>query len=318
MPSTWKYLTNQFLSSTENSYNKAVKLSMYHDAALNIAKVTHPELVAIYNRYHTLHLALIAAFNSWKALGGSQEGQTLNVTQQLILAYAKLNGWDATVQGTYAKGTPEYMAIFPDGRYPFNSGSIDDRILAYKVLAESLNNYAALAAVETLVNTTYTTLDNARNAQSGSISTVGAESGTVEAARIAAMTMQYRNVGFCMDTFYNLPDLIASLFDLQLLREHDQTEFTGTLDPMENEAVLVHTFLSFDQMRVKSNGNAAYNLYLASFPGGTNSTPIAVLAHDDKTITVSDFNAADLATHRYLTAVSQTAGEVTQYIIDLI
>ena len=81
MANSWKYLENQFNVSTKNNFKKAVKISIYHDAQLNTQKVIKPALVPIYNRYHPLHETLNTAYDQWKSAGGSQEGQTLNMTQ---------------------------------------------------------------------------------------------------------------------------------------------------------------------------------------------------------------------------------------------
>ncbi len=317
MDMNWKYLDNQFLVETEDNYKKTVKLSNYHDAVLNVAKVSQPLLVAIYNRYHPLHQTLVTEYNAWKNAGGSQEGQTLNVQQQLDLAVGKLNGWDARVQIVFAKGTPNYLSIFPNGRKPFTKGSIDNRINAFDTLALALTPHVALASVKTEVAATYVILDGARDTQEGAKGTTKTGSGLVEAARVAAMKMQYRNLGFCMDNFSEQPMYIESLFDVATLRDKQQTEFTGMLDPLENEAVFVRTLLADDELKLKSNGNAKIRFYLATTAGGTDSDFIEVNENETRIITISEFNITDYGTHRHLTAINQSNAEETQYIVEI-
>ncbi len=43
----WHYLINQFLTKTKTNFRKAVKLSNYHDAVLNI--LTHIEQILMQN-----------------------------------------------------------------------------------------------------------------------------------------------------------------------------------------------------------------------------------------------------------------------------
>jgi hypothetical protein len=317
MEKLWQYLQNQFVNATEGNYKKTVKLSNYHDADLNTKKVTEPLLVPIYARYHPLHVTLIAEYNAWKSASGSQKGKTSALELLLESTYLNMNGWDVAVQSQFLKGTPEYIAIFPEGRKPFTKGSVDDRINAYDTLSKNMLPYAALATLMSEVETAYTELDKARDAQEGSKGTVKTGSGKVEDARIAAMTMQYRDLGFAIDNFTDDTEYIESMFDLTTLRDKQQTHFTGTLDPSENHPVVTRTMLDDDQIKAKSNGTTNIKLYLASTPGGTNSTPVEVLANEEKTFTAADFGPIDFATHRYLTVVNQSPTNSTQFIIDL-
>jgi hypothetical protein len=246
MEITWKYLINQFLVVTNGNYKKTVKLSNYHDAALHTKMATEPLLIPIYNRYHPLHLLLVNEYNAWKSAGGTQEGQTLNVEQMLDAAYSNMPLWDITIQGIgpeFMAGTPNYLSIFMDGRKPFVNGSIDGRINAYDTLAINMVPYAPLAAVMAEVAAVYVTLDAARDAQLGAKSNLKTNSGKVETARINAMIMQWRNLGFCMDAFWDNLKFIESLYDLQTLREARQTIFTGALAPAEKKAVLTPILL---------------------------------------------------------------------------
>jgi len=321
MKKTWQYLFNQFLNATRDNYKKAVKLSNYHDADLNTKKATEPLLVPIYNRYHSLHQRLVTEYNAWKSAGGSQEGQTLNLDQLLDLAVGMLPQWEVDVQAAgaaFLKGTPNYKTIFPNGRKSFTRGSLDDRINAFDTLAKNMIPFPPLAALMATVAGVYTNLDGARDAQEGAKGTVKTGSGKVETARAAAMTMQWRNLGFSMDAFFDKIDYIESMFDLATLRESSQRIFTGTLDPSENEAVLIHTFLADDELRLKSNGNATINFYLSDVANGVNSTPVTVNDGAETVIQISAFNVPDYGTFRYLTAVNQSAGETTQYVVEVL
>jgi hypothetical protein len=321
MKKPWQYLVDQFLNSTHRNYKKAVKLSNYHDADLNIKKVTEPLLVPIYNRYHPLHLALINEYNAWKSAGGAQEGQTLNLDILLQDAIDMLPQWEVDVQAagpTFLKGTPNYQTIFPDGRKPFTSGGIDLQVLAFNTLSANMAPFVPLAALSAAVLTLYTNLDAARDAQEGAKGTVKTDSGKVNTARINAMTMQWRNLGFAMDAFWDKLEYIESMFDLTTLRESRQHIFTGTLDPLENEAVLIHTFLGDDELKLKSNGPATINFFLSNVPNGTNSTPVAVGPNIELTTLISAFNVPDYGTYRYLTAVNQSASDSTQYIVEVL
>ena len=321
MNTTWKYLVIQFLSVTNGNYKKAVKLSNYHDAALRAKAAQDPLLIPIYNRYHVLHLLLIKEYNLWKSAGGIQEGHTLNVEQMLTIAYSNMPLWDITIQGTgvdFMAGTPNYLSIFNDGKKPFMNGSIDGRINAYDTLAKNMVPFVPLASIMGEVETVFDTLDEARDVQLGAKSNLKTSSNNVEEARIKAMTMQWRNLGFCMDVYWeNLP-FIESLFDLETLREGRQVIFTGALAPAENKAVLTRTFTVTEQLRLNNNGNAEIFLYLGTSPNGIESDAIKLIANEERTLLASEFGALDFSKHRFLTAVNQNPDRATQYEVELL
>ena len=313
---TWKYIGNQFDVVTAKSYKKSLILSNYHDAALLVRKVANAAYVPIYDRYHPLHLSLVAAYNQWKSAGGAQQGQTLSLEQQLDSALDNLDDWDVAIQVEYRKTTPRYKAIFPDGRKPFRRGSLDERINAFNTLSLNIGADAALATVKAEIDSVYTQLDDIRDAQEGAKGTLKDFSSMLDIARINAMNMQYRNAGFVMDNFFETREAeCAVIFDLQTLREGDQRSFSTTLDPAETEAILIHTFLIDDTLKGKINTAGPVSLFLASTAGGNNSTAVVLNAIGEVTVPVSAFGDIDLATHRYLTAVSGAAGETKLRIV---
>ena len=319
MEKNWQYLSNQFVNVTKSNFKKAVIISRYHDSVLAAATtqpMPDPDMVMLYNRYHPLNESLITAYNSWRAQGGMQQGSTLSLDQLLGLLPEKIFNWQARLGIIYAQGSAQYRALFPNGRTPFNKGSKDQRINAVDSLAIALGTDPALATLKVDVLAFYTLLLTARQNQIGNIANTRNDSTQLEQVVLAAMKMQYRNLGFLIDKIDNT-EVIANLFDVATIRERDQTEFTGTLDPQENEAVLTHTFMADDTLRLRSNGTADIKFYLATAPNGTGGNGITVLANQELTVTASDFALTDYHTHRYLTAVNQSATDSTHYLVEL-
>jgi len=320
MSQEWKYVENQFVSSTLNSYKKALRLSQFHDGVLRTrASIASPDAddVLMYNRYHPAHLLYVTKYTAWKNAGGQQEGQTLNLGQLLAQTTAKLDLWDQSIIPVTGVKTPAYKALFPNGRGPFQSGTIDSRLEAFNTLVTALALVPALAAVQALVAAHYALLDDARDDQSGAKSATGTGSIEVNAQRIVVMNLQYADTGLLMNKHFTNPDLIKPYFDLAILRDHTQSVFTGTLDPGEVEPVLIHTFVSDDQLRCRNTGPEPYTLYLAATPGGMTGTPVIIAAGDDVIINITAFNQPNLATARYLTAKNGTTAE-TFYEIELL
>jgi hypothetical protein len=223
----------------------------------------------------------------------------------------------------FEKGSPNYKTIFPDSRKPFGTGGKTARVNAVSALATAMAAYPALAGVEALVSAFATQIGTARDLQEGAKGTTKGASLDVESKRIVAMTGQYQNLGFLINKLAATPEQIAPFFDLNVLRESSQVHFTGTLDPGEAERVLVHTFAADDELLLEvtaapgTPGGTAIRLYLATTPGGTDSSPVAVEANAAPiTISAAQFGILDYAAHRYLTAVNSTAIEV-HYTIEL-
>ncbi len=315
----WKYIDNQFLLSTYGSIKRAVILSTFHDNALRTLSTTYPLLLPLYTRYHPLHLALVAAYNQHTSSGSLQQGDRLSVTQEFAISKKLLtNVWMPVILGLHPKDSPRYKAIFPGGLSPFNTGTIDTKIAAFGVLGTNIGSEVALASIKTAADSNYASLLLLRETQSSAITTTSDDSDTLETARIAAMVMQYRNLGNMMDNFYDTIETMCPLvFDLVTLRENPQTIFTGAILSLAQENLLAHTFLAADQIAVKIVGSGTFNLYLSSGVAGVDSTPILITANIKQTITISAFGVTNYALHRFLNVVS-LSGDTATYRVQLL
>ncbi len=57
MTKDWKYILDQMEIESATNVKKAMKLSLFHDTALNTLSSTMPLLMPLYTRDHPLHLA---------------------------------------------------------------------------------------------------------------------------------------------------------------------------------------------------------------------------------------------------------------------
>jgi len=320
METQWKYLSNQFVVETLKSYKKAMKLSNYHDAALQQAQAAEPALVPIYARYHPLHETLRQKYNEWVAAGGTQKGKTADLELKLDALTPVINNWDARIQTVYAKGTGRYIELFPNGHAPFMSGAIDTRIDAFDSLSIAIGADAdpVMIAVKGEVDAKFAELDLARDTQSGAKTKKKANSSFVKQAVENAMNMQYRDLGFIMDNFFdNLEGMADALFDLETLRDLQQKEYNISVAHNETKAILRNTFLEDEELEVEITctdtvpASAQVSLYLATTAGGTNSTAVNFAINNGKTvIQASAFGITNYGTHRHLTAVNNTSFDV--------
>ena len=305
MSTSWKYELNQMDIVTETNVSMAIKISLFQDTGLRILSITYPALLPLYTRYHIVHLALMDGFTNLDSSGAIKQGDRVSVEE--VLATAKLdltNIWMPAILTLHIKSSARFVQILPKGLKPFNTKGIDSRIGAYNTLSKNIGIEAALAVIKGYVDTTYALLLATRSTQTGAKTNTSNTSSALELLRSAAMDMQYRNLGFIMDNFFNIRETIFSLvFDLATIRSSLQVLFTGKLTASGIKGVLAHTFVVTDTMSVKFLKET--KLYLSNTIGGVTGTAITVLGNIKTTINVADFGVTDYANFRFLTVVNQ-------------
>lgn len=305
MNTTWKYLLNQMDIATEESVTMAVKISLYHDTGLRILSIVYPVLLPLYTRYHTLHLDLMDGFTNLDSSGAIKQGD--RVSMEEVLAAAKLdltNVWMPAILTLHTKASARFVQLLPNGLKPFNTKGVDARISAYETLSKNIGVEAALSVIKGHVETTYHLLLATRSTQTGAKTTTSKTSDALELLRIAAMDMQFRNLGFIMDNCFETKETICSLvFDLVTIRASKQILFTGKLTSNGKKSALAHTFVATDTMSVKMLKEG--KLYLSNSIGGTTGNALTVKGKIKTTINVADFGVTDYANFRFLTVVNQ-------------
>lgn len=297
MKRAWIYFQNPFLTVAAKSFKRAVKISTYHDSALHAAQ-GDPFFAAMYAYYHPFHLALLAAYNQWKTSGGTHKGATLTVEQLLaLLSPTKINRWDALVQAVFAKGTGDYLAVFPNGHQPFQTGERDERVNAVEQLSKAMEVYPSLSSVKSEVDAFYTQLNDARTTQLGNLGDTAHYSDNADEKIRKAMIAMYADLGLSINKNPETPTTLEPLFDLETVRNHEQVIFTGTLTDHETEVIAEHTFADDDELRLENKGDTIIRFYLANIPeDGPGANPVIELAaHHKQVVKATDFGS--LANH---------------------
>ena len=291
MKKTWLYFVNPFLVLGKKNFKKAVKISTYHDSALQTAS-GDPFYAAMYAAYHPFHLALVAAYNTWKTSGGMQKGSTQTVEELLnLLSPVKINAWDAQVQIVLPKNSSDYVSVFPKGHTSFAQGEIDERINAVQQLGMALAPFVPLAALKLEVDTFYGQLNTARNAQLGKKGDTEHYSDMLREKISDSMVAMYGDLGLVMDKTKTNPIDAEPLFDLDTIRNHQQSVFKGILAGNENKLLVEPTFSNLDEMRLQSLAGTKLGFYMAANagdePAGYNV--IEVEANTKVIVKVTDF-----------------------------
>jgi hypothetical protein len=307
----WIYIQNPFATATQANYRLAVTVSTYTDAALNAARAD-AAILALYTPYHTLHQALVSAYDTWLAQANSQQGNTLNLTQLLDQSTAKINDWDLAIQNVYRRGTPQYKAILPNGHAPFQQGSQTSRMAAFKALGINLAGIAALATTKTAVDAYYTLLDTANTTQKGSKTTTNSYSTAVEAARLAACDGLYVVLGGLMQKFYADTSRIGDFMDLENIRSGEQTDFTGHTLGSQTSKIAKRTLADNQAIRLINLGNVKVQFYLATNPkDAIGSQFVMVNPYEDVSIIASELG--DVIGQHYLMIRNMEANVTAQW-----
>lgn len=227
----WSYLQNQFNNSTKESFVLMLNLSNDHIAKLE-AQQTDADIAALLARTEPLHLDYGKVYTKWKSATAIRKGATLKTDQLLAeLSSLKIKQWDIQIQGQYLDGTPEYMALLPEKRGPFQKGGKDERINAVEALNLRLGDYPVLAATQADVDAFTAQLIDARDTQQQKEQLIAQGSDDLEAARIKLATMMYGNLGVLMDKYRETPDYINNYWEVSLMQNTPPPtrEFSGTV-----------------------------------------------------------------------------------------
>ena len=314
---TWIYLSNPFLNVTDDSYRTCKKIA---DFTLN-ALHANPADVFLNGLYLGLK-PTVDTFNNrytdWTAQMGAQKGKTSQLTINLkTLQSQKIENWDIKIQNVYAQGSPEYIALLPNRRVNFQTGSQEDRINAVKTLGQALTGIASLATVKTDVDAFYTTIKANFDIQKSNLTTTSSASDAVEIARVAVCIELYNVLAQLMSHFKSNPIQADAYFDMQSIRNHEQTFFKGTLHAGELKLAMTHTFIIAENVRLINKGNTALRFGLCPLATSEidDTTFIDVPANDE--MIVESSLLGDLA-NRFLKVKNLDSSQGAKYNIMLL
>jgi hypothetical protein len=264
MTRLWIFATNIFLSVTKNSFLKTLRMSTWHMNALT-AHSSDPTVATMITSYTLIHTAYVNAYNVWTTSIGTHEGGTHTVEDLLTqLSSTKIRSWDVAIQGVYAQGSTNYIALLPNRRVPFQKGTDAQRITAVRNLDTALTSIVPLAATKTDVHAFLGSLDTAVTTQQGQLSNTGTLSNNVDTARVNVCVGQYSNLGGLMSHFATDPDSIVPFFDLEDIRNHQQMEWTNDVPANSTFMVAKRKLVAGTHIHVINNGAAPLTVCYAA------------------------------------------------------
>ena len=284
----WIFTFNPILNATDNNYLHSLRISTYHDNMLS-ANIADADILAMYTKYHPLHVNFVSGYNAWKSLGGTQQGKSRKLNQMLaVLSNSKISDWDIQIQSVYKKHTPEYKELFPNYRKPFQSGPQIKRITVVKSLNTKLSKYTLLANVKADVADFSIQLDDAYNTQKSAIGSAKTQKDIVEEARVAFCVGQYGNLGLLMNKYAETPEKILAYFDLENIRSYQQAVFTGRIKAGATITIAKHTFKTGDEIYLENYSPVGLQFYLAANKNGLPGPKCYILANSNVTVDIAE------------------------------
>jgi len=260
---TWSYIVNTFLVATNGNYHLAVKLAKEYDSTL-LAGNKDPDIMVLYTAFHPIYLALLNAYNIWKAQLGTQHGKTVTLDTVIDqLCSDKIQEWDIAIQAVYKKGTGAYAGLLPHHRTPFQTKSLDDRITAVNGLLTNLDGLTPLAAVKIDVTAFLNTITNAQTVQQTAKKTTKLHSNAIEGARVTMCAQMFGDYGTLIAANKDNPAVVADWFPLKYMRHTNQIYFTKNTKPGVFVNIAKHTFVATDKLEVTTNTDAAVRIFLS-------------------------------------------------------
>ncbi len=249
--SIWQPGENFIRNGVRENYTTAVKVSTFHFNALT-TQSSNAAIAALLTIFTPKHNALINASSTKESDLGDRIGDTKTKDDLLLdLTQNQLPEWQRLIGNVYRKKSAAFKTLFPYGLKPFNSGTIDNRILAVKTLRDKCVADASLSVVAALIVTFYTTISTARTAQEGEKTDVTFDIGNQLDAIEQMCITQFADYGAIVNLFPNNSNKIKSFFDVVNLQKHMHSNlYEGVVNKNKIRNVATKTVKARSTIRV--------------------------------------------------------------------
>ena len=289
---TWHYLINTFDVATQKSRKQMTIITADHLAKLSAMK-NDADITRLYDRFAPVQQTFSDTYAAWLSAKGLYKGETERVQNLLDeLSSVKLKQWSVKIQNVYLEGTPDYTAILPSGRAPFQNGAKDSRVTELKGLRDRISKYPKLDELKKDVETFTLSLEEARNRQQENEQFVDQLSLRLEQARKDIAILLYRNLGALMDKYGNDPKQILAFYEVEQLRSGTSAEpepFTGRIAPGAAVIIIEKGITDDTEFFISNTGKTTLKFWTASSLQ-TNDIPsgIEIAPGAEKTVTSTE------------------------------
>lgn len=276
---TWPRSVNFFFTPIQQSYVGANIIINFTDNRLFLGKADAAILI-LYNEYHPLVVTFNAKYSIWSSLRSSNPSNTLGVVQELdLLSSSYIKDWDILIQGFYRNNTVKYKALLPHKRSPFQSGTVENRVLALTNLVIAIGTDVNLAALKITVSAFIATLELAISKQSGQVGDIDTAIVDLDAAAFAAAEGLFLVYGGLITKYYKTPTTIDTFYKVDMLHRVAQTLYTAILKTVKPKKLSSRKLNALLQLLKCINlGTSIVRIY---FTNGLIKVPLAGMLYVD-------------------------------------
>lgn len=221
----WRYAINTFAVNTVGSNVTMLSLSTDTHAKLK-AEESNPAIAAILLIYEPVFFAYRDIDQQYGVKSGEYAGNTVGWEQYLDQMPQKLRQWESLIRYVYVEDSPEEIAIFPNKRTPFESGTYESRLDALGSLKIKTSADLSLAAAASQITSFYNAALGARLVQQTSEGALGQLSDLRENQRVILANELEGVLGQLIFIHrHNLKE-VERYFDLSLLRDTGENKVT--------------------------------------------------------------------------------------------
>ena len=289
---TWHFLVNSFDVATQNSRKLMTIVAADHLAKLSAMK-GDADIARLFERFAPAQQSFGDTYAAWLSAKGLYKGETERVQVLLDeLSSVKLKQWSVKIQNVYLEGTPDYTAILPSGRAPFQNGPKDSRITELKGLRDRLLKYPKLEELKNDVESFMLSLEEARNHQQEAEQAVDQLSLQLEQARKDIAVLLYRNLGALMDKYGNDPKQILAFYEVEQIRSGAPSEpesITGIVAPGAVVTILDKSITDDTEFFISNTGKTILKFWTANSAQTADIPPgIELVPGAEKSVTASE------------------------------
>ncbi|MHA3773192.1 hypothetical protein ACXR0O_16790 [Verrucomicrobiota bacterium sgz303538] len=227
----WNYVENQFDIATQHSRKRMNGLALDHLAKLSAA-AGNVHVSALFTRTQPLVLTWSELYKAWLNTAAVYEGAAANLESKLSeLCSSRLIKWDTALASAYQPHSSKYLEILPNGREPFLSGTVDERIAEIRSFAARVRNLGDLDSLAREIETCGTDLESLRTVEQRLSMEVAHTQEALEPQRKLLATMLFRNLGAIIEIHAEDPAQVAAFFNFELLQateEEDEDDMVTT------------------------------------------------------------------------------------------
>ena len=326
--SPWGIAANIFLRAIKGSYSNAQKMSNFFLSKLQ-AHNTDADIALIITSFTPFDTTMNTTYFTFIAQGGIQSGASETFSQKLAEITANVFIWDSTAGLIYppssALTSGKYMALFPNGHGPFQTGSQINRINAIKALSVALAaaiandavNAAALTTLQGKVDTYYTDLKKTYDDKNDGKNISSTQSDACFDAAVAVCEQMYIGLGTLMIKYYKTPEVIGGYFDEATIRGHQQTDFTHLVKPVHVYTIAQRTLAATAQIRINNTGTAVLRFYVGNIKDtaiGATFIEVAPGANNDYAASL----LGDVVNNHFITVYNPDGIQTGSFVLNLL